>query len=208
MRKIIVGTFIGLMVATAGYAQGQAGQPPKQARNQKDAQQRKQGYWIEQVEELRGEPGYIWEGNYKNGRKEGVWKKTSLGGNIIAEETYKNNVLDGYCKYFYPNGKRAEEGVYMATEIEGQKDTVMVVDPVSQQETPVVIVRQGNSVRNGVWKLYDEDTGKMAKAYYKRGELVTPEDMGEDSTTVATPPAAPAPATLPHQAAEKRKKRN
>jgi len=41
--------------------------------NQKDAKQRKQGPWIEQVEPLRGEPGYSWEGSYKNDRKEGTW---------------------------------------------------------------------------------------------------------------------------------------
>ncbi len=67
--------------------------------NQRDGQNRKQGRWVEEVGELRGEPGYTWEGVYKNDRKEGVWKKTSAIGNLLAEETYKNNVLDGYCKY-------------------------------------------------------------------------------------------------------------
>ncbi|NSL87438.1 toxin-antitoxin system YwqK family antitoxin [Chitinophaga solisilvae] len=174
--------------------------------NQRDAQGRKQGNWVEVVEELRGEPGFTWEGAYKNGRKEGMWKKTSLGGNIMAEENFRNNVLDGYCKYFYPNGKRSEEGSFLATEIEGQRDTVMVVDPVTQAEKPVVITRLGNSVRNGVWKLYDEETGKMVKSYYKRGELVTPEELG-DSTEVSKPAPAPAPLQLPHEDAGKRKRK-
>ena len=131
--------------------------------NQRDAQHRKQGYWVEVVGEVRGEPGYTWEGVYKNDRKEGVWKKTSAIGNLLAEETFKNNVLDGYCKYYYSNGKPSEEGAYMATEIDGQRDTIMIIDPVTNAETPTEIVRKGNSVRNGVWKLYDEETGKMVK---------------------------------------------
>ncbi|PSL46083.1 hypothetical protein CLV51_10359 [Chitinophaga niastensis] len=174
--------------------------------NQRDAQHRKQGPWIEEVGEIRGEPGFTWEGVYKNDRKEGIWKRTSAGGTLLAEETYKNNVLDGYCKYYFPNGKRSEEGAYMATEIEGQRDTIMIIDPVTNVETPTEIIRKGNSVRNGVWKLYDEETGKMVKEFYKRGETVTAAELG-DSTTVG--PSAPkaAPLHLPHEDTGKRKKK-
>ena len=120
--------------------------------NQRDPQHRKQGYWMEEVGEVRGEPGYTWEGTYKNDRKEGIWKKTTSIGTLIAEETYKNNVLDGYCKYYYSNGKPSEEGAYISTEVEGQRDTIMIIDPVTNAETPTEIIRKGNSVRNGVWK--------------------------------------------------------
>lgn len=174
--------------------------------NQRDAQQRKQGPWIEEVGEIRGEPGFTWEGTYKNGRKEGIWRKTSLAGNLIAEETYHNNVLDGYCRYFFPNGKLAEEGAYIATEIEGQRDTIMVIDPVTNVETPTEIIRKGNSVRNGVWKIFDEETGKMVKQYFKRGEIVTPEELG-DSTIPAEAPVKKAPLQLPHENQGKSKKR-
>ncbi|WP_143310484.1 toxin-antitoxin system YwqK family antitoxin [Chitinophaga vietnamensis] len=178
----------------------------QQKSNQRDAQHRKQGYWIEEVGELRGEPGYTWEGTYKNGRKEGVWKKTTTAGFVIAEETYKNNVLDGYCKYYYPNGKRSAEGRYIATEIEGQRDTVMVIDPVTDKETPTEIVRMGNSVKHGLWKMYDEETGQMVKEYYNRGEVSTAAEMGDTDTTAA-PASKPAPVHLPHEEAAKRKKK-
>ncbi|NLR58464.1 hypothetical protein HGH93_10160 [Chitinophaga polysaccharea] len=174
--------------------------------NQRDAQHRKQGYWVEVVGEVRGEPGYTWEGVYKNDRKEGVWKKTSAIGNLLAEETYKNNVLDGYCKYYYSNGKPSEEGAYIATEIDGQRDTIMIIDPVTNAETPTEIVRKGNSVRNGVWKLYDEETGKMVKEYYKRGDTVTAEELG-DSTTVETAPVKKAALQLPHEHNTRQKKK-
>jgi hypothetical protein len=174
--------------------------------NQRDQQRRKQGYWMEEVGEVRGEPGYTWEGVYKNDRKEGVWKKTTAIGNLIAEETYKNNVLDGYCKYYYSNGKPSEEGAYISTEVEGQRDTIMIIDPVTNAETPTEIIRKGNSVRNGVWKLYDEETGKAVKEYYKRGETVTAGELG-DSSTVEQPAAKKAVLQLPHENAGKHKKK-
>ncbi|HVI47486.1 MAG TPA: hypothetical protein VM802_21620 [Chitinophaga sp.] len=171
--------------------------------NQRDAQRRKQGHWIEEVGEVRGEPGYVWEGNYRNDRKDGVWKKTSPMGTVLAEETFKNNVLDGYCTYYYPNGKRSEEGTYITTEIAGQRDTIMVIDPVTNVETPTEIVRLGNSVRHGVWKLYDEETGKMVKEYYNRGDVISAADYGDTTAVAPKAPAQPGGMKLPHEAAGK-----
>lgn len=170
------------------------------------SQAKQDGKYKEEVAGVRGEPGYTWEGTYKNGRKEGVWIKTSTIGNVMAEETYKNNVLDGLAKYYYPNGKPSAEGMFLSTEVEGQRDTVRVIDPISGEETRREIIRMGNSVRNGVWKLYDEETGKMFKEYYKRGEIVTPDELGE------TPPETPAqpagtPLHLPHEQTGGKKKK-
>jgi hypothetical protein len=199
MRKLLLSFLLLSLLGTGGIAQVKS--------NQRDAQHRKQGHWVEQVAELRGEPGYTWEGVYKNDRKEGIWKKSSTMGNPMAEETYKNNVLDGYCKYYYPGGKLSEEGMYMPTEIEGQRDTIMIIDPVTNVETPTEIIRKGNPVRNGVWKLYDEETGKMVKQYYKRGEIVTAADLG-DTTDVSQPAVKAAPLQLPHEHTDKHKKKD
>ncbi|HWV65686.1 hypothetical protein [Chitinophaga sp.] len=198
MKRLLFLCLALLLVGSNGIAQEKV--------NQRDAQNRKQGRWVEEVGELRGEPGYTWEGVYKNGRKEGVWKRTSSIGNLLAEETYKNNVLDGYCKYYFSNGKLSQEGAFLATEIEGQRDTIMIIDPVTNAETPTEIVRQGNSVRNGVWKLYDEETGKMVKEYYKRGETVSADELGDSTETVA-PAVKKAPLQLPHENAGKHKKK-
>jgi len=169
--------------------------------NQKDSKQRKQGAWKEQVAPLRGEPGYTWEGVYKNDRKEGVWKKYNDIGDIIAEETFKNGVLDGPCKYYYPNGKLSAAGSMMAMDIEGEVDTVTVIDPVTQEESRVEVVRKGNSVRHGEWRMWDED-GSMIKETYSRGEVVT-EDKGAQQQR-------PGSMALPHeqQAAGNKKKKN
>ncbi|ASZ13529.1 hypothetical protein KTO58_06530 [Chitinophaga pendula] len=176
------------------------------APNQTDAQKRKQGHWIEEIPGLRGEPGYSWEGDYKNGRKEGLWKKYAETGALIAQETFKNNVLDGYCTYYYTNGKKSAEGLLLATEIEGQRDTIMVIDPVTSAETPTVIVRMGNAAKHGLWKMYDEE-GHMTKEYYKRGEPVTAEEMGAEDTTTApatSATTAPKQSVLPHEKQNKK----
>ncbi|WP_298731682.1 hypothetical protein [uncultured Chitinophaga sp.] len=193
MKKIVI-----LLIISCSALLTQAQTPT--AVNQTDAKQRKQGPWIEQVEPLRGEPGYSWEGSYKNDRKEGVWKKYNEIGDLIAEETYHNGVLDGPCKYYYPNGKLSAAGVMLAMEIEGEIDTVLVIDPVTQEESRVEVVRKGNSVRNGEWRLYDED-GHMIKETYSRGEIVTAEKGAQRKSNIA-----PLPHELQQQTGNKRKK--
>lgn len=165
--------------------------------NQVDAKKRKQGPWIEQVESIRGEPGFSWEGVYKNDRKEGIWKKFDVNGDLLAEETFKNGTLDGLCKYFYPDGKISAVGMMIATDIEGQKDTIMVIDPVTQEEQFTEVTRKGNSVRHGEWRIYDEE-GTMLRETYERGELST-SVMGNRK------PANVAP--LPHEQAGGKKKK-
>jgi hypothetical protein len=191
VKKIVLFIIISCFVITA----------QAQTANQRDAKQRKQGPWTEEVAPLRGEPGYTWEGVYKADRKEGIWKKYDQVGNMIAEETFKNGVLDGPCKYYFPNGKLSAAGLMLAMDIEGEIDTVTVIDPVTQDESRVEVVRKGNSVRHGEWRLYDED-GNMIKETYSRGEVVTAEKGNERKAT-----AAP----LPHemqQAGDKKKKKN
>ena len=55
MRQLLVVIFLQLMML-ASFAQ--------QKTNQFDAQKLKQGPWSEQMPEIKGEPGYTWEGNY------------------------------------------------------------------------------------------------------------------------------------------------
>ena len=46
--------------------------------NKVDAKNQKQGKWVIRLDEVRGEPGYEEEGEFKNGRKEGTWRIYSL----------------------------------------------------------------------------------------------------------------------------------
>ncbi|MFA6150687.1 MAG: TonB family protein [Chitinophagaceae bacterium] len=44
------------------------------------------------------------EGNYKNGKEDGLWKCYRASGALWFEEEMKNGVNNGYLKAYYPNG--------------------------------------------------------------------------------------------------------
>ncbi|SEW38718.1 MORN repeat variant [Chitinophaga sp. YR573] len=187
MRQLFILSFLQLMMFAA-FAQEKT--------NQVDAQKHKQGPWSEQMPEVKGEPGYTWEGNYVNDFKEGMWKKYAESGGIIAEETYKHGVLNGHCRYFYSNGLVSAEGSFIAVDIDGQKDTYRVIDPITGEERMEEIARTSNSLRNGIWKIYDEE-GHVTKEYYKRGQPVSPEEL--DTLAPSTPQKTAPVNFLPHQ---------
>ncbi|MBW8687714.1 toxin-antitoxin system YwqK family antitoxin [Chitinophaga rhizophila] len=199
MRKLSVFLLLQFMVLAA-FAQ-----MPKIRVNKVDDQQRKQGEWQEEMPEVRGEPGYTWEGNYVDNLKEGLWKKYALSGALIAEETFKHGQLNGYSRYFYPNGRISAEGAFIAMDINGEVDYFRIVDPITGDERFEEIKRDGSSQRNGMWKIYDEE-GKMIKEYYRRGEPVTEEEYNRTPAKPAAaekPATPPPPAGLPHQQKKK-----
>ena len=54
----------------------------------------RQGKWIVKYDQVRGEPGYEEEGIFLNDLKEGMWRKYSLRGDLIALENYKKGDKD------------------------------------------------------------------------------------------------------------------
>ncbi|MFT4601948.1 MAG: antitoxin component YwqK of YwqJK toxin-antitoxin module [Arenicella sp.] len=82
--------------------------------NQKDAQGKKQGFWII-TGEMKPEKGYcasckIEEGTYLDDRKNGTWHKYYLEGGVRLEGTYVNNRPNGFYKKFYQSGCVMEMG--------------------------------------------------------------------------------------------------
>ena len=59
------------------------------------------------------------EGNYVNGRKEGVWTKFFPNGGVQLKGTYNNNRPQGSYTRYYPNGKIAEQGDFQANGYKG-----------------------------------------------------------------------------------------
>src|SRR5689334_25063292 len=68
--------------------------------NRVDQKGFKQGPWIVHVDDLRGERGYEEEGYFFNDKKEGVWKRFSLEGDLIGLENYSFGMKNGKCVYF------------------------------------------------------------------------------------------------------------
>ena len=74
-----------------------------------DKRNHKQGKWIERVNPLRGNPGYEEEGQYISDRREGLWRKYNLAGDVLNMQNYRWGLLDGKAQYFTIDGLEHEE---------------------------------------------------------------------------------------------------
>ena len=135
----------------------------------------KQGKWLISVPELRGEPGYEEEGIFKDGKKEGVWRRYSSDGDILAIENYRFGGKDGTQQYFTKLGDLVREESWRAYNPDAPYDTIPVYGTESNQVISYKIVKADQySVRNGEWKFYDPSTGRLIKTEeYDHGHLQT-----------------------------------
>ncbi len=70
----------------------------------------KQGYWIKHKSFSEEK---ISEGNYIDGKKEGLWKSYYSGGGLKSEITYQHGEKYGKAIIYFENGNIAEEGVWL-----------------------------------------------------------------------------------------------
>jgi antitoxin component YwqK of YwqJK toxin-antitoxin module len=123
----------------------------------------KQGRWVSHVDALRGEPGYEEEGVYKDDKKEGVWRRYSLEGDLIAIENYKWGYKNGQCEYFNLFGRVREES-WKAIDPKNPYDTIDVPDLNSDVVYKRVIKVDAFTVKHGTWNYYDPQTGALVKS--------------------------------------------
>jgi len=128
-----------------------------------DVNGKKQGKWVVKVEELRGEPGYEEEGEFKDDKKEGLWRRYNLMGDFIALESYRWGFKDGESDYFNIYGLEHTE-FWHATNPIYPYDTVYVpnVNDPDKYEMKVVKV-SASTVKHGNWRYYDAETGRLVK---------------------------------------------
>jgi len=140
---------------------------------------KKQGRWVNQMPELRGEAGYEEQGVYLNSKKEGTWQQFSLMGDLIAIENYRWGNKNGKCFYFTRFGQPLREESWKAVNPDNPYDTVDVydlIDPTRVTER-VVVKLDGFTLRHGTWKFYDPDYGTVEKTeQYHLDKLRTPAD--------------------------------
>lgn len=143
----------------------------------------KQGKWVLHVDPLRGEPGYEEEGIFKNDKKEGVWRKYSLVGDIIAVEYYKLGGKDGIQQYYTYLGDLIREESWRGYDPEAPYDTIAVYGEGNNEIIDYKIVKaEQYSVKHGEWKYYEAGSGRLVKVEkYDRGHLETP---GDNTKTV------------------------
>lgn len=119
----------------------------------------KQGKWIIKEPALRGNPGFEEEGEFLNDKKEGIWRRFSEQGDILAVETYKWGLLDGKSLYYSLQGLEREEN-WRAIDPSKKFDTIVVPDLYNEALVHTVIIKnEGQSMRHGRWTWFDPSTG-------------------------------------------------
>jgi antitoxin component YwqK of YwqJK toxin-antitoxin module len=124
----------------------------------------KQGPWLEVFPELRGNPGYEEEGTYLDGKKEGIWRRYSLQGDVLAIESYNWGLKNGKSQYFSLFGMEREES-WWAIDPQQPYDTIEVPDLyVDGDYRTVIVANEGRSMKHGTWTFYDAQTGRIQKS--------------------------------------------
>jgi hypothetical protein len=132
-----------------------------------DVNNLRQGKWVIKIEQVRGEPGFEEEGQFVDGKKEGVWRQYSLQGDLMAIEQYRWGNKNGVNQYFTRNGELVREESWRAVNPLNPYDTVEVADwekdPLGLITKSVVVKLEGSSVKHGPWKFYEPQTGMIMK---------------------------------------------
>jgi hypothetical protein len=171
---------VALFISTGSYAQLQSYiiGVKGDTLNRVDKNGKKQGPWIIKVEGLRGEPGYDEEGEFKNDKKEGAWRKYTSIGDLLAIEKYRWGFKDGYSNYYNLSGELVRTEGWMALDPEKEYDTIDVENVDAPNTfTRMVIKNEGASLKHGNWKYYEPATGFVNKTeFWHVGKLENSSD--------------------------------
>lgn len=145
----------------------------------------KQGPWVIKVDNLRGERGYEEEGFFKDGVKDGTWRRFSLEGDLIAIENYRWGQKDGRNLYMTYMGEPLREEYWRAIDPQNPYDTVNVydVDDPTKVIGKKVVKIETLAVKHGTWRYYGEggmvektEEWVMDRPKVKEAETATVED--------------------------------
>jgi len=181
---------------TKGYAQYKTYEltANRDTINAIDKKDLKQGKWVIKTGEVRGEPGYEEEGIFKNGKKDGVWRRYNLNGDLIAIEKYKYGGKDGIQQYYTMMGDLGREEGWKAYNPDAPYDTIPIYGTGSNEIINYKIVKaEQYSVKHGTWKFYDPTTGRLTRSEtYDRGFLPKELDTNVATTSDKTKKVKPA----------------
>ena len=98
------------------------------------------------------------------GLKQGVWKNTWIEtGHLASIETYKDDVRNGFCKYYYENGVLQSTGYFRGNSVDGEFRSYYKSGILYE------IKNYEDNVRNG-WTIYYDTLGRFAsEALWKNG---------------------------------------
>lgn len=159
--------FLLLLVATGAQAQWKSFTigPKGDTLNRIDFAGYKQGPWVISMPELRGERGYEEEGIFIDSKKEGVWRRFSIEGDMLAIESFRFGMKDGKSVYFTNAGEPLREEMWRAIDPSNPYDTVEVRDvndPTKVLRMEIVKV-EPISYKHGTWVYYNTYNGTVDK---------------------------------------------
>ena len=145
----------------------------------------KVGKWVIKVPELRGEPGYEEEGIFAKGLKEGVWRRYTIDGDLLAVENYKKGGKHGVQQYFTFLGEPLRDENWKGYDPDSPYDTIPIYGTGSNEIVEFRIVKaEQYSVKQGEWRYYDPSNGALLRTeQWERNNLLKP---GSTTPSVAT----------------------
>lgn len=174
-----------------------------------DLQGLRQGKWLIKYSQVRGEPGYEEEGEYRDGKKEGVWRQYSLEGDLIGVENFRWGHKNGVSQYFTRNGELLREESWRAVNPLNPYDTVEVPDwekdPLGLITKMAIVKLEGSTVKHGHWKFYQPQTGMVMKTeMWVLGQIDT--GPKKDDLLASDPDKEKKPVTKPKEVMDFEKK--
>lgn len=141
----------------------------------KDGQ--KVGKWVIEVPEIRGEPGYVEEGIYRKGVKDGYFRRYSTQGDLLAVEHYILGGKDGVQLYYNYVGDMEREENWKGYNPDAPYDTIPIYGTGSGEIVDYKIVKaEAYSVKHGEWKYYEPGSGRLLRTEkWERNNLVKPD---------------------------------
>ena len=148
----------------------------------------KQGKWTIQTPDLRGEKGFEEEGVFQDGKREGIWHRYSLQGDMLATENYKYGYKNGKSQYYNNFGEIIREESWRAVNPDNPYDTVEVYDLNDPNKISLRVVKvEGTTYKHGKWTYYDPSTGTISKTEdYILDKLQSPFTKGVSSKEIKT----------------------
>ncbi len=105
-------------------------------------------------------------GTFKNGERDGLTEQFYNDiGKLRVSANYKNGVLDGKFKAYYPNGNLQGEVIYKNGEMNGE------YKEYNENKSIRLFGNYKNNLQDGEWKSYLEDGTLESIVNYKDGEL-------------------------------------
>ncbi|RYE25801.1 MAG: hypothetical protein EOP51_02740 [Sphingobacteriales bacterium] len=161
--KLIKAILVIVLLYVAMVATAQTADNTRPASlNKTDGQGKRNGLWAISQPERMGEEPFTEVGSYDHGNKYGAWYKLDEQGELLANETFRNNVLDGEAKYF-ERGFLVATGNYRGLNPAHEMDTFMVENPITGEQSLKSIPTERRTVRHGLWRFYDAGTGRLLR---------------------------------------------